>query len=317
MSYLAFHAEADKALAGKFWGGKIPGPDGTLRDTGVQEYNEEVLRLLSSQSPIPLHRPLEFINYTNGPGIIMHNVGQTDWMAIRIRDRRGNESQMGIGLGNENLLANEYIPHPDASIDPFDANRFYSDLGGNAGRDRNHPQAIFANNGLFGPSIFAPWVPIFAAFGAGCGNLRFALAAASVNHMLGEQIDYSVYETAPSCETTAVDPPETIENVCNLFFGCIDVGDVCLIAQSACGDHADRFDYPFVVAAPTKQNYLEGTTDEAIAKGGSGDVSIDVSTTVSARSPFCAIPEGVDVGMVRDVGASCGSWTILAADCPA
>lgn len=347
MSYMAFHADADRSLAGKFWGTKVRDDNGVLKDTGVQELVETLLQILSSVGPIELHRPLEFINRTNGPAMKIYNTGDDDWHGIRVHDNRGNESQLGIGLGNENLLANEFIPHPDASIDPFDQQRFYSDLGGNAGRDRDHPQAVFANNGLYGPNIFAPYQPPFwnwhtppqfvndachphhlwdFTFGhqavlphyvpqaASDVTVKFFLGRATQNHLLESKIDYIREETTGACSTQDVAPEETIADVCNLFFGCIEQGDTCLIAVPVCQETV--IGDPIVAQAPTKRHFAQGTTDEAITLGGAGDVDIGEATPITASSPFCAIPAGTDVAISRDTGAGCGSWVIIAAACP-
>lgn len=347
MSYMAFMAEADKALAGKFWGTKFPDRDNVLKDTGVQELVEELLRILQSVGPIPLHRPLEFINYTNGPAIDIYNAGTTDWKAVRVQDGNGNMAQFGIGLGSQNITANNFVPHPRASLDPFDMNRFYSDKGGNANAIATHPQAIFAGNGLVGLAShinnfqvpFWNWfdqpqyindgchsyytwnmvgqaaviLPEYVPQAASEVSLKFSLGIASASHDIDEKVDYSLAETSANCGVQAVSPTVTISNVCNKFFGCIEAGDVALIAEPVCQE--TRIGDPIVVSAPLKRSFATATALQDIDLGGSGQVRIDETTTVTATSPFCSIPVGVTVAIDRDTGLSCGSWVITAATC--
>lgn len=320
MSYLAFHADADKALAGKFWGIKLQDENGNLRDSGVQEFVETLLQILSSLGPIELHRPLEFINRTNGPAMKIYNTGDVDWQGIRLRDNQGNESQLGIGLGNEGITANNLIPDPRYSIDPDDAHRFHSSTGGNAGGDREHPKAIEADNGLLGAEYLINnfTVPFWDFFqqpqpgGDVCGQTFYTW-----NLIRGEELVIPTYvPAAPLIRATAdaninkgesgtvTDDEGEQYTVENPLFLCIVSGDEVVI--SCIGGS-------FVVIATEEHKlFTTGTTTTAIPKGGSGSVDIG-GEIVNAQSPLDSLTCDITVALSRESG--CDGWTVHGSEC--
>lgn len=332
MSYMAFHGDADKALLGKFWGTKIPDKNEVLKDTGVQEFAEELLRILTSVGPIQLERPLEFINPTNGPAIKIYNTGDVDWMGIRLRDKAGNEAQFGIGLGNEGLTANNFVPHPKFSTDPNDNHRFYSETGGNANTDREHPKAVEANNGLIGyeyliNNFTVPYLNFFQKpeyHEDDCASYyTWSLFGESVilptyvpqpMIRLGVVINANIDkgDTGTVSEVSGPKGSETMLSpavewtVYNRQFDCVEVGDVVAFS---CIDGAQE-----ILSAPEKSFFKRGTTAQAIAQGDTGNVTSGEETIV-AINPFDTLTCNVEVAIARDTSNGCGSWVIISAEC--
>jgi hypothetical protein len=322
MSLLSLMADADKAMAIKHWGTKIK-ENGTLKDTGVQEFVEELIRLLASEEPITLNRPVEFRNKTNGPGIIMYNEGpNTDWIGYRVQDAAGNVTDLGIGLGSSGVNANSFIPDPHFAIDPDDMHRYHSDLGGNAGGDKDHPKAVEAGNGLLAPTglIGNFQVPIWIL------NLlkqpKYQEDDCHPRYRVG-WFDQPVYwpTYVPQSEILLAVATERIAQeslgevtttvggvtmeVYNRMFVCVESGDDVYIACIS-----GQWE---IVSAMEYRLFAMGETVECIAKGGSGDVTVD-GDTVTASSPFDTVDEGVSVALTRASG--CDGWTITARECP-
>lgn len=332
MSYMAFHAGAQLSLTGKFWGTKIKDASGILKDTGVQEFVETFIQAITSIGPIQLDRPLEFINPTNGPAIKIYNTGDVDWQGIRLRDKAGNEAQFGIGLGNEGINANSFIPHPKYSIDPNDMHRFYSELGGNANTDREHPKAVEANNGLLGLEYLinnfqVPFWNWFAqpqfhfddchsyftwnVFGANIVLPTFVPQSELILGKTSSQIEQDssgtvIQYTGDQGAEAAVDP-EVSYTAYNRFFLCIPADRFVLLA---CVDGDIE-----IIARVEEKLFDTATTLECINAGGSGQaLASDGVTTVDVSSPFSMVPEGSLVAISRT--SACGDWIIHAAECP-
>jgi hypothetical protein len=406
MSFLAFTKDAVKGFLGKFWGGKVRDENGTLKDTGVQEFVEELVARLSAQGPITLDRPIEFLNKTNGPAIKIYNEGPlVDWKGVRVEDANGNYAQLGIGLGSEGINANTFNPHPKHTLQPEAVHQFYSLAGDNANADPDHPKAVEAGNGLTGlPDLlnntnyvtpfwlnnmlnawqyrgtncspryefnhhgdtiyWTTYVPARLELGEAQGDVahegsgsfelgdattvtaqnpfyteiltgdtvilacvndawyvlgaiprpeyELFLASATTDHARGSKITYTK-QAEFGCATSDTDPPETIELVCNLFFGCIEEGDVCLIANPTSGSVGDD---PIVIAAPEKLFFSLGITAGSIGKMQHGDVSLDGGGgTVEAFNPFAPVDANSKVAVIRDTSQICGEWVIIAAEC--
>lgn len=113
-------------LLSRYWGSRIKDVDGNPKDTGVNPAMEELAAILSSEQPIELNAPITLINNTNGPAINIINQGSTDQtQGIKISNDAGQATQLGIGLGTQNVMANAYIPLASAEIDPLKAWLFY------------------------------------------------------------------------------------------------------------------------------------------------------------------------------------------------
>lgn len=322
MSFLAFTKDATKAFLGKFWGGKVKDENGTLKDTGVQEFVEELVARLSAQQPIVLDKPLEFLNKTNGPGIIMYNDGPVrDWIGYRVQDAAGNVADLGIGLGSSGINANSLIPDPRFAIIPDDAHRYHSDLGGNAAGDKEHPKAIEANNGLLAPLGLI-------------GNFQVPLWLVNLNKQpqfqaddchpryradwFGQPIYFPTYVPQSEILYGTADSEitkgnmgnvsvgaDTYADVANPFFLCIEANDKVAIACIGGGYK--------VIATEEKPLFALGDTEECIEKGASGDVLLDVGGTVTASSPFDTVASGVRVAVSRV--DKCSEWVITAREC--
>lgn len=337
MSYMAFHEGADKAMGGKFWGTKFPDKDGVLKDTGVQEFVETLLQILSSVGPIQLDRPLEFLNNTDGPAIKIYNNGpNVDWMGIRVQDPAGNQAQFGIGLGNEGIVANNYVPTPTFWLDPNDVHRFYSVSGDNAGGNRYHPKAVEAGNGLGEP--FAGPASNVPGGGVYYGNQVYGLSHNFANYTANMWLNpmfttWQFYDETETCggyyqfdlsgdtivwptyvpqsevfiaiaddqidrngEGTVTDLNDISFNVTNPRFGCVESGDRVVVACLR-----DQQGYQ-IIDAPEKLYYSTGIATVDIPKGGTGEVSLYATGAgVTAISPFVDIAVRTKVGVIRDV----------------
>lgn len=336
MSYLALHADADKAFLGKFWGGKVRDENGALRDTGVQEFVEELVRVLTSQGPIKLERPLEFINKTNGPAIKIYNDGpQVDWMGVRVEDRAGNQAQLGIGLGNEGINANSFIPDPRYAITPEDQHRFHSDLGDNAAGDREHRKAVEAGNGLVAPLGLVGnfQVPVWLVnlvkqpqYQADDCHPRYRvdwfgqpvywptyvpqkmilIGQVQGDIARGESGTVNEVEGDAGAETEI--NPAVSYTVFNRQFGCVEAGDIVTFTCVGSGYE--------ILTAPEKLFFSLGITASGINKGAHGYVNLTGHEgSVYAFNPFSDVQGSSVVGVIRDTSQECGEWVIIAAEC--
>lgn len=124
MSVRTLFARAAQWILATPRGTKIKDADGQKRDTQVQPFAEDLLAMFRREGPIELYEPLQIINNTDGPAIEIINKGPTDQTAgVKVVNEAGQGSQLGIGLGNINIVANEYIPTLFANIDPTKANQ--------------------------------------------------------------------------------------------------------------------------------------------------------------------------------------------------
>lgn len=322
MSFLAFHADAIKAFLGKFWGGKVKDENGTLKDTGVQEFVEEFIARLQSQGPITLNKPLEFLNNTNGPAIKIFNNGPlADWHGIRLKDKEGNEAQFGIGLGNEGINANSFIPDPRYAIEPDDIQRFHSDLGGNAGADREHPKAIEAGNGLlyptglinnFQPALWLQNLLKNPQYESDTCHSRYRVDWFGNPAYLPTYVPQSRLIRATADEDIDKDQSGSVTDgemesytAVNELFLCIAQGDKVVLA---CIDDAY-----YIIATEEKPLFATGTTVDPIAKGGTGTVLLDSGESVEATSPYDSLTCNVSVALNR--AKPCDAWTVTSAEC--
>jgi len=67
MSWYNLFAQAIPRLAKTKWGTRIMQPDGSSKDTAVQELAEELMGIFGSQGPIQVAGPIQLYNPTGGP----------------------------------------------------------------------------------------------------------------------------------------------------------------------------------------------------------------------------------------------------------
>lgn len=67
MSLGALFAAVAARLGRTTWGSKITGVDGVARDTGVNPLAQELIAMLSSDQPIEVREPIQFIKKHRGP----------------------------------------------------------------------------------------------------------------------------------------------------------------------------------------------------------------------------------------------------------
>lgn len=119
MSMRTLFAAAARVLLGVPRGTRIKDHEGKMKDTQVQPLAEDLVAMFRGEGPIPLYKPLQFVNYTDGNAIEIINRGPTDQTGgIKITNEADQGSQVGIGLGNINIVANEYVPRLIANIEP-------------------------------------------------------------------------------------------------------------------------------------------------------------------------------------------------------
>lgn len=121
-------------LLGTDWGRKIPGPDGKLHDTGVKEFAEQLASALQkmSEGEIQVSSPIILVNTGQGPALRVQQYGGSA-AAIQVDVPGGPSATMGVGLGNQGLVANEVVPNPQYALPPESINRSMSTLGQNGG----------------------------------------------------------------------------------------------------------------------------------------------------------------------------------------
>lgn len=86
-----------------------------LEANSHEELKTILFELLTSGDPF--QAPLLIDNRTNGPAIDVRNSGRDDHVALKVTDGSGHVSQVGIGLGNVGLIANQVITDRAFAID--------------------------------------------------------------------------------------------------------------------------------------------------------------------------------------------------------
>jgi hypothetical protein len=104
-----------------------------LEARSLEELKQVLYEMGTSARPVEVTTPLILNNRTNGPAIKIVNTGRDDQVGIQIQDSEGRQVQVGIGLGNRGLVANEIIPDRNYAIDPTIAQAHYSGKNVGAG----------------------------------------------------------------------------------------------------------------------------------------------------------------------------------------
>lgn len=127
MSLLALFEAALPLLDSDDFGTKIRDVNGKLRDTGVNVFRDVMKVIFNSQGPIDLSRPIVINNHTDGPAIIINNMGPTNQtQGVQIGDEAGHQTGLGIGLGNQGIIANWVTPIGNFALNPNAAQYFFS-----------------------------------------------------------------------------------------------------------------------------------------------------------------------------------------------
>jgi hypothetical protein len=121
----------------------------------IEAFVQELGSALAQSSAIELREPLTFNNHTNGPAIQVNNVGSQDHHGVWVTSAlTGQQVRLGIGLGSENVVANELIPLPNATIDPAKAHEKYSTPGAQGGNATVTPNTQpFQDGSYAGPGL--------------------------------------------------------------------------------------------------------------------------------------------------------------------
>ena len=99
----------------------------------VQEFAEALVAALSSSDGITLDEPLVLNNKTNGSAIRINNLGDTNHSGLSVINDNGEQSTLGVGMGSEGIVANEFVPLVNYSLDPDLVHQKYSSSGGHGG----------------------------------------------------------------------------------------------------------------------------------------------------------------------------------------
>lgn len=122
------------ALQSRDWGRKVKGADGQLHDTGVNEFAQELASALqkASEGEIQISRPIILVNTGQGPALRVQQYGGSA-AAIQVDVPGGPSATLGVGLGNQGLVASEVVPNPQYALPPESINQSMSTLGQNGG----------------------------------------------------------------------------------------------------------------------------------------------------------------------------------------
>lgn len=118
MSYKALFGNAASKLLAQKWGAQIEDKDGKVHDTGVQKFVEEFVALLTDPKPIEIDEPVEVINRSSAPAIRVLDAGGSN-AAMELFNQIGQMAKMGIGTGNQGLVASALNLDPNFEISPF------------------------------------------------------------------------------------------------------------------------------------------------------------------------------------------------------
>ena len=83
----------------------------------LEELKQVLSSGFSSAAPIDVRTPIRLTNHTNGPGIQIVNTGRDDSQGLSVTDASGREITLGIGLGNQGIVANEIVPNRNFILD--------------------------------------------------------------------------------------------------------------------------------------------------------------------------------------------------------
>ena len=101
------------------FGTRIKDADGKKKDTQVQPLADVLRSGIMSEAPIELTSPITLVNRTDQPAIQIINLGPRNQQSgISITNEAGQQTNLGIGLGSQGILANEFIPLAPFAIDP-------------------------------------------------------------------------------------------------------------------------------------------------------------------------------------------------------
>ena len=120
----------------------------------VQEFVEALVAALSSSDGITLDEPLVLNNKTNGPAIRINNTGDSNHSGLSVINDNGEQSTLGVGMGSEGIVANEFVPLVNYALDPDLVHQKYSSTGGHGGATTLTPDSTENPSGApAGPGI--------------------------------------------------------------------------------------------------------------------------------------------------------------------
>ena len=100
------------------WGTKVEGPDGKSVDTGVQPLAEELIALASSEEPIELVQPIQFVRNFDGPVFEVIDASEAPEVTAplataRTVDQEPEEAEpLTEGSGNQSSEPEQSEPEP-------------------------------------------------------------------------------------------------------------------------------------------------------------------------------------------------------------
>ena len=140
-----------------------------------EELRQVLSDRFSSAAPIHVHAPIVITNHTNTNAIQIINTGRDDFHGLSVKDASGRETTVGIGLGNQGLIANQVITDRAFAIDQDVVQQRYQNEDARSGYDTTH--------GTFSPNRFNLEFPKASKR---CSALALAYAATvTLNYGLG------------------------------------------------------------------------------------------------------------------------------------
>ena len=98
-----------------------------------EELREVLVSEFSSAAPIDVRTQIRLTNHTNSDVLQVVNTGRDDWHGVAVKDSSGRETKLGIGVGSQGIVANEFLPNRNYSIDPTLAAQHYDGLNVGSG----------------------------------------------------------------------------------------------------------------------------------------------------------------------------------------
>lgn len=108
----------------------------------LADLKEVLSRNFASAAPIEARTPIKINNHTNGPALQIINSGDADHHGLLIKDSIGRETRLGIGLGNQGIIANGVITDRVFSIDQDVVQERYDDHDVASGYDALHGKFV-------------------------------------------------------------------------------------------------------------------------------------------------------------------------------
>jgi hypothetical protein len=143
-----------------------------MQDFGNPETNRlaSELKEILEQSKFDITSPIRITNRGSGPVFDIVCRGNEQHRVITAVDDNGAVVELGIGAGSRGLVANEFVPDPNFSLDPTLVNEVFSTQG-NSPREPSSSLLRQGRSGSGVPHAKRPFVPV-AGWGEALSHLQ-------------------------------------------------------------------------------------------------------------------------------------------------